>query len=287
VRRAPAGGRREPAPGGGVEGRLAELVAALRQAGARFAYLFGSGAEDPERPGSDIDLAAWFGRTDVAPWTVPGVDFETVDLVVLDTCPLDLAGRVATAGRLLYDDDPPARVRWEATTRKRYFDEQPRRDRARRDFVEGARRRGDEARPGRVVDPDRLRTLLQHVSDRTARLRRYTEVDRDELLADPERLAALDYLFQTAIEACIDAAQHVCASEGWGPPRDNADAMRVLRDHGLLDAALADLMVDAVRFRNVLVHLYADVDHERVLDHLAHLGDLDRFVAALARLLED
>jgi hypothetical protein len=58
-----------------------------------------------------------------------------VDLLVLDAAPLELAGRVAMTGQLLFDDDPPARVHWEATTRKIYLDEQPRTRQARCDFV--------------------------------------------------------------------------------------------------------------------------------------------------------
>jgi hypothetical protein len=47
-----------------------------------------------------------------------------VDLLVLDAAPLELAGRVALHGRLLFDDDPPARVRWQAQTRLIYLDEE-------------------------------------------------------------------------------------------------------------------------------------------------------------------
>lgn len=121
--------------------KLNELVASLRQTGARFAYLFGSRAEGTATEDSDFDLAAWFGRSGVNPLGVRGVDFETVDLIVLDDAPLDIAGRVAMRGELLFDDDPPARVRWEATTRKIYADERPRTDRTWKDFVEATRRR--------------------------------------------------------------------------------------------------------------------------------------------------
>lgn len=124
-----------------IEAKLSELVTALREAGAHFAYLFGSRAWGNPRPNSDIDLAAYFGRHDVHPWEVPGVDFETVDLIVLDTCSLELAGRAATRGVLLFDDAPPMRVAWEAATRKIYFDEQPRMERAWLDFVQGLRTR--------------------------------------------------------------------------------------------------------------------------------------------------
>jgi hypothetical protein len=53
----------------------------------------------------------------------------------MDEAPLELAGRVAAGGRLLFDDDPVARVRWEAMTRKIYVDELPRIIRAHREFA--------------------------------------------------------------------------------------------------------------------------------------------------------
>ncbi|HEV2068784.1 MAG TPA: hypothetical protein VGR26_03220 [Acidimicrobiales bacterium] len=40
-------------------------------------------------------------------------------------------------GKLVFDDDPPAWVAWEATTRKIYLDERHRAGRARVDFAEG------------------------------------------------------------------------------------------------------------------------------------------------------
>ena len=58
-----------------------------------------------------------------------------VDLLILDDAPLELAGRVAVGGRLLFEDDRVARVRWEAMTRKVYFDELPRITRSHREFA--------------------------------------------------------------------------------------------------------------------------------------------------------
>ncbi len=117
------------------------LTSALRRAGARFAYVFGSRAQGNARSDSDLDLAAYFGRDDVDPLSVRGVDFDRVDLVVLDRAPLEVAGRVATRGRLLFEVDAAERVHWEAMTRKIYLDEVPRMDQARKDFVAGARAR--------------------------------------------------------------------------------------------------------------------------------------------------
>jgi uncharacterized protein len=114
------------------------VVDALRDAGAVFAFLHGSTARGTARAGSDIDVAAWWASDAPPAFEVllpPGVD-----LLVLNAAPLELAGRVAVEGVLLFDDDPPSRVRWVAQTRKIYFDERPRIERSHREFAESLRR---------------------------------------------------------------------------------------------------------------------------------------------------
>ncbi|MBS9534138.1 hypothetical protein KIH27_11130 [Mycobacterium sp. M1] len=65
-----------------------------------------------------------------------------VDLLVLNTAPLELAGRIALHGKLIFEQDPAVRVVWEATTRKIYLDELPRITRAHRQFAEAVLQRG-------------------------------------------------------------------------------------------------------------------------------------------------
>ena len=133
-----------------------------------------------------------------------------------------------------------------------------------------------------MVDERRVRRLLQRIGDDLAYLGARAGADRSELRADPDRLAALKYVFVTAIEGCLNVAQHLCASEGWAPPSSNADALRILGRHGVLEADLAEVMARAVGFRNVLVHGYTDVDDSLVVGFLDRIPDLEQFVAAVA-----
>lgn len=118
-----------------------QAVAILRRAGARFGYLYGSRAVGRHRADSDIDIAAYFGGAQ-PPHSFDILMPSGVDLLILDSAPLELAGRVAVGGRLLFEDDPAARVRWEAVTRKIYFDELPRITRAHREFAAAVLARG-------------------------------------------------------------------------------------------------------------------------------------------------
>lgn len=134
-----------------------------------------------------------------------------------------------------------------------------------------------------MVDEIRLLRLLRSVSDDVGVLRSEAAADSARR-SDPMWLRGVKYAFVTAIEGCIDAGQHACSAQGWGPPNNNGDVMRVLVDHGVLDVDLGARMRQAVGFRNVLVHDYVDVDDDVVLERLTELSDLDAFVSALARL---
>lgn len=111
------------------------VIEALRRSGARFAFLHGSRASGRARPDSDLDVAAYWGSQPPAPWDV--VLPAAVDLLVLDSAPLELAGRVALHGALLFDDDPPARVHWQAQTRLVFLDEEERQRRLDEVYLRG------------------------------------------------------------------------------------------------------------------------------------------------------
>jgi uncharacterized protein YutE (UPF0331/DUF86 family) len=131
-----------------------------------------------------------------------------------------------------------------------------------------------------VVDEVRVLALLRSVTDDLAVLRSEATAD-DRRRADPMWLRGVKYTFVTAIEGCVDVAQHICASEQWGPPRDNGAAVELLGRHGVLEPELAGRLRRAVGFRNVLVHDYVEVDDLVVLDRLQDPSDLSSFVGAV------
>jgi len=127
-----------------------------------------------------------------------------------------------------------------------------------------------------VVDEIRVLRLLRALADNLGVLRSEAAASEDRRI-DPMWLRGVKYTFVTSIEACVDVAQHICSSQGWGPPADNGDAMKTLGLHDVLTAELADSMRKAVGFRNVLVHEYVAVSDEIVTSRLDDLSDLEQF----------
>lgn len=135
-----------------------------------------------------------------------------------------------------------------------------------------------------MVDPGRVRALLDRLGEEVAHLRRLSERAADELLEDPDLLAAVKYRFVVAIETCVDVGQHVIASEGLRAPRDFADVFTVLGEGGFVPEDQVARLQDMARFRNLLVHGYQRVDDRRVVEILAgRLSDFDAFRTSVAK----
>lgn len=135
-----------------------------------------------------------------------------------------------------------------------------------------------------MVDPQRARHILALYRRYRSYLRNLAERSDDELKGDFAVLGGVHHFLLLSIETVLDLGSHVISSERYVPPTSYADIFRVLRDEGIIGERLAERLMAMARFRNVLVHLYAEVDEARVLQVLrGSLGDLDEFVEILRR----
>ena len=133
-----------------------------------------------------------------------------------------------------------------------------------------------------MVDPHKARHLLGLYRRYRDYLNRLAARSDSELRSDFAVMGGLQHYLLLTVEVVLDLGSHVISSEGFGPPRSYADIFRVLREEGLLAGDLAERLMAMARFRNVLVHLYAELDEERVLKIFrGSLGDLDAFVDML------
>ncbi|MCC7201377.1 MAG: nucleotidyltransferase domain-containing protein [Nitrospirae bacterium] len=95
-----------------------------------FAYLFGGLAKGRATPLSDIDIAVFLKSAhDVAEYKLGLFDrlsdalgTSEIDLVILNTAPVSLTGRILLKKQLLVDKDPPRRHLYESATLRKFFD---------------------------------------------------------------------------------------------------------------------------------------------------------------------
>ncbi len=134
-----------------------------------------------------------------------------------------------------------------------------------------------------MVDKPKLDQMLSNLSRYSDRLTELAGVGREAFLTNPDKVGHAKYLLVIAIECCIDVANHVISSENFRFPRNNADSFVVLVERGILPEDRQESLRAMARFRNRLVHLYWEVDDDRVFEFLEHsMGDLRAFARAIA-----
>ncbi len=110
---------------------------------------------------------------------------------------------------------------------------------------------------------------------------------RDEFVSSAPLTNIAERQFQVAIQAAIDIGAGLLSDMGVDTPKDYADIMAKLGEVGILPSSLASRLAGMVKFRNVLVHLYLEVDLDKVYKYIQEdLGDLELFVQHVTMFLE-
>jgi uncharacterized protein YutE (UPF0331/DUF86 family) len=135
-----------------------------------------------------------------------------------------------------------------------------------------------------LVDADLIENRLQRLEATLERLEEMRSEGEKAYLADSRLRAATERLLQVSIQICIDLGAQVVAEQSAPPPSNYSDVFKILGDQGVIPADLAQRLGNAARQRNLLVHLYMEIDDRAVFASLAYLDDLREFAAAVERL---
>ncbi|MCE7869213.1 DUF86 domain-containing protein [bacterium CPR1] len=131
-----------------------------------------------------------------------------------------------------------------------------------------------------MVDRATLSRRLDALAGYLERLRAFQAVPEAEFVARPELHDLAERYLHLAVEAVLDIAHHLIADRGLETPETNAAAFEKLTRAGHMEAGLAARLQGWARFRNVLVHLYLDIDHKRTYAVIqSELNDLNDFLA--------
>jgi uncharacterized protein YutE (UPF0331/DUF86 family) len=65
-----------------------------------------------------------------------------------------------------------------------------------------------------------------------------------------------------SVQLCLDVAAHIISDEGLPSAKTSAGVFHRLSDHQVIDPALAERLIRATGFRNVVAHAYGKLDPE-------------------------
>jgi len=286
-------GKREQLPSD-ILNRLKELsqrVAPLE--GLIALWLFGSFARGEATPISDVDLAYLPDRalqgealerfeTRLYRAVAEALHTDEFCFVNLQQAPAYFAWRVLAEGRLLVCRDAMAVAALAKTIYGHAPDAHWLRRAGNMDFLEGF------GMPDPAVDKDRVAEFLRLISEDLKDLREKAQVPKEVYVKARDIQAVVERRLQTAIESSINIGNHVIARLGLRAPQEYADVFHILGEARILPWELAQPMMDMAKFRNLLVHVYWGIDHDRVYDRLPdRLAALEAFVTHMVRWLNE
>jgi uncharacterized protein YutE (UPF0331/DUF86 family) len=110
----------------------------------------------------------------------------------------------------------------------------------------------------------------------------YEEFAKNYLYTD-----TAEHNFQVAIQAALDIGSIILADQSVMLPREYKDIFPALAEIGVLPADFAQKLVGMAKFRNVLIHLYLEVDLQRVYRYLQeNLEDFEIFARYVSEWLQ-
>jgi uncharacterized protein YutE (UPF0331/DUF86 family)/predicted nucleotidyltransferase len=253
---------------------IPELRDLLRRHAARAAYLFGSALQDQASPLSDLDIAVLPppGQPD---WLTYYNDLhrelcqlfqaDNIDLVLLDQAPLSLQARVILDGlRILAmpcASHGYGAADLEECVLARYADLAG----WRQENWETTRQLARRGAMGEVnmIDRERVARFVFLIRDAVRELQSLAlpEMGLEQYLSDKRTRALSEHYMRLAIEATLDLGRHITVKTGLGVPQEYRQVGKILRESGIVPADLGTQLEAMAGMRNVLVHLYWDVDH--------------------------
>jgi len=120
-----------------------------------------------------------------------------------------------------------------------------------------------------VADERVVSVKLEQIEQYHGELKTKQEsLSRSEFLGSTTEQRAVERMFENAIQACSDLANHIATTDFDFDGSSAKGALRVLQQADVVDEETMTTLLAAVGFRNVLAHEYGHVDPDEVYETL-------------------
>lgn len=247
-----------------------------------FACLFGSMASETCNPLSDIDIAVYLKKGNLSEKRLELIGdladiFKTdeIDLVILNTAPLSLRMRILKQRKILADNYPFFRHKYESITMRYWFDF----PNLNTEYWKGG---------FSMVDYHLILRKISEFEQYLSQIREYSDISLSEYANDWKTQRIVERTLQMMIETCLDIASHIISDEKYRTPENYADMFKILFENKILNKTLLTALEKMAKFRNHVVHHYDKIDQDIVVSILhKNLNDFEKFSSSIICYLKD
>ena len=116
-----------------------------------------------------------------------------------------------------------------------------------------------------MVDQEVVKSKLLNLEEYINDLLEYENITLDKYKNDKLLQRYLERTLHLAIESILDIGNHIISDERLGSPDNNSDIIKILANKGIIKEN-RDKYIKMAKFRNIIVHDYAEIDKEVVIN---------------------
>ncbi len=135
-----------------------------------------------------------------------------------------------------------------------------------------------------MIDRERVERLVFLIRDAVRELQvlNLEGMGLEAYRADKQTRALSEHYLRIAIEATLDLGRHATVTTGRGVLQEHREVGKILCEQGVVPADLGEKLQAMAGMRNVLVHLYWNVDH--ALLYQTVVGQVDTFERCIGHI---
>jgi uncharacterized protein YutE (UPF0331/DUF86 family) len=119
-----------------------------------------------------------------------------------------------------------------------------------------------------MTDKEKLQKYISNLEIYISQLAELQGVNKQEFLNNWQVYGLVDRWLHLALETFLSLGEMIISEFNFRKPDTYADIPKILGENNVIPKELVEKLIDLAKFRNVLVHEYLYLDHERVYEHL-------------------
>jgi uncharacterized protein YutE (UPF0331/DUF86 family) len=132
------------------------------------------------------------------------------------------------------------------------------------------------------VNTEKIKARAADIAGAIEKVKTYANLPDEQFWADERNLYSVKYLLLQAMEAAGSICVHVMAKEFQQAASNYAACFEKLAACEVISAELSSRLRKMIRFRNILLHRYWEVDDSRILEYARKdLQDLHDLLSAV------
>ncbi len=136
------------------------------------------------------------------------------------------------------------------------------------------------------LNAELLYARIHEIEQSLERLDEIATVSQETFLSNPDLKDIACYRLIVAIESALQICFHISSKLLKKVPDCYSDCFGLLEEGDILPKELSTKLRQMARFRNLLIHMYWQVDYERVYEFIQNSrGDLREFISLIRSLI--